>query len=103
MPASVGIEFKAFFTVKKEGDWYIAHCPPLDVTSQGKTLTEARSNIVEACQLFLISCLERGTLDRALLELGWFKQPRRVPPQAEHFSVPISARLLAGMQRECHA
>ena len=55
------VEVKAIFTLfgvmKREGDWYIAHCPPLDLSTQGKTLAEAKKNLVEASELFIISCV----------------------------------------------
>jgi predicted RNase H-like HicB family nuclease len=37
-------------------------------TAQGRTVTEAKQNLIEAAQLFLISCIERGTLDQAMKE-----------------------------------
>ena len=36
-----------------------------------RTPAEARRNLVEASELFVISCVERGTLDQALKELGF--------------------------------
>ncbi len=39
---------------KSEG-WYVAHCPELKVTSQGKTLKSARANLQEAVELYLES------------------------------------------------
>lgn len=57
--------------IKKEGKHYISWCPVLDVWSQGKTKAEAKKNIAEATQLFLINCYERGTLDKVLKECGF--------------------------------
>jgi predicted RNase H-like HicB family nuclease len=44
-----------FFTaiIEKEGDWFVALCPELDIASQGKTVEEARKNLAEAIELFL--------------------------------------------------
>ena len=67
---TIQAEFKLFGTIKRERGWYIAYCPPLDLATQGRTVAEAKKNLIEAAQLFLLSCLERGTLDRALKELG---------------------------------
>jgi predicted RNase H-like HicB family nuclease len=39
--------------LKKEGRWYVATCPELGVTSQGRTLNEAHVMIQEAVNLFL--------------------------------------------------
>ncbi len=64
-------QFQLFGTMKKENGWYIAHCPPLDITTQGRTEIEAKKNLVEASELFVVSCFERGTFEQALRELGW--------------------------------
>jgi predicted RNase H-like HicB family nuclease len=34
--------------IEREGDWYVALCPELDIASQGKTIEEARNNLVES-------------------------------------------------------
>jgi predicted RNase H-like HicB family nuclease len=68
MRVTVQAQFNLFGVVKRQGDWYIAHCPPLDITTQGRTLAEAKKNLVEASELFIVSCFERGTLDQALKE-----------------------------------
>jgi predicted RNase H-like HicB family nuclease len=38
--------------IEREGDGYVSLCPELDVASQGDTIEEARSNLVEALELF---------------------------------------------------
>ncbi|MFZ2448533.1 MAG: type II toxin-antitoxin system HicB family antitoxin [Syntrophobacteraceae bacterium] len=45
---------KRLFTgiIEREGDGYVALCPELDIASQGDTVEEARSNLVEAIELF---------------------------------------------------
>jgi predicted RNase H-like HicB family nuclease len=88
-------EFKLFGTLKRSGAWYVAHCPPLDITTQGRTQAEAKENLIEASELFLTSCLERGTLDQALKELGFAptkKQPNGLPANAFPISIPIPMR-----------
>jgi predicted RNase H-like HicB family nuclease len=39
--------------IERDGNGYLALCPELDVASQGQTIEEARSNLVEALELFL--------------------------------------------------
>jgi predicted RNase H-like HicB family nuclease len=39
--------------VTKEDDWYVARCPKLGVTSQGKSGESARANLREAIELYL--------------------------------------------------
>ena len=39
--------------IERDGDQYVAHCPDLDIASQGTTVAEARANLTEAIELFL--------------------------------------------------
>jgi predicted RNase H-like HicB family nuclease len=41
--------------INKEGKFYVAHCPELDVTSQGENLEEAENNLREAIELYIES------------------------------------------------
>src|ERR1700690_3242824 len=89
------LQLNLFGMTKREGGWYIAHCPPLDITTQGRTQGEARRNLLEASELFVISCLERGTLDEALRELGFTKVGRTIarrPSNTFPMMVPIPLR-----------
>ena len=70
MPA-IAFEMKFHAEVKKEGRWYIARTPALDVYSQGATERKALDNLVEALQAFIESCFERGVLDQVLKEAGF--------------------------------
>jgi predicted RNase H-like HicB family nuclease len=38
--------------IEREGDGYVSLCPELDIASQGSTVEEARSNLIEALELF---------------------------------------------------
>jgi predicted RNase H-like HicB family nuclease len=38
--------------IEREGDGYVSLCPELNIASQGKTVEEARRNLVEALELF---------------------------------------------------
>ena len=93
-------QFQLFGTVKKQDGWYVVHCPPLDITTQGRTEAAAKRNLAEASRSFAISCFERGTFEQALRELGWTlvagsadasgKSERPALPRgAFPFSVPV--------------
>jgi predicted RNase H-like HicB family nuclease len=106
MIAVARIQLQLFGSLQKKGSWWIAHCPPLDVSTQGKTQEEAKKNLVEASQLFVISCLERGTLEQALRETGFVvigsSASRMVRPQNSfpvEFGVPFG--LLQNQNAEC--
>jgi predicted RNase H-like HicB family nuclease len=38
--------------IEREDDGYVSLCPQLDIASQGKTIEEARNNLIEALELF---------------------------------------------------
>ncbi len=38
--------------IEREDDGFVALCPELDIASQGESIEEARSNLVEALTLF---------------------------------------------------
>jgi predicted RNase H-like HicB family nuclease len=97
MRVEVKAEFTLFGVTKHEGDWYIAHCPPLDLTTQGKTLAEAKKNLIEASELFIVSCLERGTLDQALKELGFV--PLKSKPTNIRNAFPIAIPVPFGFEK----
>ena len=89
MRVMVQAEFKLFGVMKRHGDWYVAHCPPLDLSTQGRTASEAKKNLIEASELFLNSCLERGTLDQALKELGFVPLKGEPVDIADAFPIAI--------------
>jgi predicted RNase H-like HicB family nuclease len=39
--------------ITKEGDWFVARCPKLAVTSQGTDVESARVNVREAIELYI--------------------------------------------------
>jgi predicted RNase H-like HicB family nuclease len=65
----------------EEGSVIIAHCVPLDVSSCGNDLEEARRNIRDAVAGFIETCEEMGTLEEVLEESGFVKQGENwIPP-----------------------
>ena len=39
--------------IEREGDVFVALCPEFDIASQGASIEEARTNLIEALTLFL--------------------------------------------------
>ncbi len=102
------LEFRLPVKIEREGHWYISICPVLDVISQGKTRDEALTNLKQALQLFIESCIERGTLEQVLRESGFHR--REIEESAEeiasddgqeYINVPFS--LIAGKHAEARA
>lgn len=50
--------------IEREGDGYVSLCPELDVASQGETIEEARSNLIEALELFFETASEQEVKQR---------------------------------------
>lgn len=50
--------------IEREGDGYVALCPELDVASQGESIEEARTNLIEALELFFESASPQEVADR---------------------------------------
>lgn len=46
-------QFKLTAIINAEEDMFVALCPELDVVSQGYSVEEARTNLIEAVELFL--------------------------------------------------
>jgi predicted RNase H-like HicB family nuclease len=60
------MERKHQFTaiLSKEDDHYVALCPELDIASQGTTVEEARTNLIEALELFFESASPKELRER---------------------------------------
>ena len=82
--------------VIKKARWYVASCPVLDVFSQGDTEKKATDNLTEALSLFLISCLERGTLEQVLKECVFnsvspaIKKKSLMTSRMRYIDIPLS-------------
>jgi predicted RNase H-like HicB family nuclease len=86
---SVGISFCLICTVKRDGkSRWVTGCPKLDVFSQGRTENEAKESLKEAIGLWVEDCLERGTLEAALREVGFERvHPAAIQPGDEHICI----------------
>ena len=91
---TVQISFCLSCTVKREAkDRWVTGCPALDVYSQGKTEEKAKQSLKDAIELWVEDCIERGTLDEALQEVGFSKvHPSVLQPGDEHITIyPVPA------------
>lgn len=89
------IDLKLSVTFLKEGDQFVAYSPPLDLSTCGKTLEEARRRFGEAAVLFIQELDKKGTLKQVLSDLGWEQRNSSfIPPLVigqENYSVPLPA------------
>lgn len=73
MTETMTVQIKLRGFVYLDGDQWVAVCPSLCVATQADAEQEARAGLSEAVELWLESCIERGTLEAALVSLGWTK------------------------------
>ena len=74
--------------------------------SQGASINEARTNIQEAINLFLVTCFEMGTLDEVLKSCGFMPSSTNAKDVAttEDETVEIVLPFIAAQkQQECLA
>lgn len=55
----------------KEGETVVVYSPALDLCGYGKTMDEATRDFDAAFKIFVEETTQRGTLEKALQELGW--------------------------------
>ncbi|MEH2284783.1 MAG: type II toxin-antitoxin system HicB family antitoxin [Nostoc sp.] len=55
--------------IEREEKGYMSLCPELDIASQGDTIEEARSNLVEALELFFETADPSEVEDRLITEV----------------------------------
>jgi predicted RNase H-like HicB family nuclease len=60
--------------IYREGEWFVAFSPALDVSSYARSEAEAVSRFREALALFLEDTQQKGTLEQVLTGLGWRKR-----------------------------
>ncbi len=79
----------------KEGRSVVAYCRVLDLTTCGKNLKDAQRMFHEAATLFFEELISMGTLEEALLDLGWQKKNRKFMPPVEmlHTNTPIAVSM----------
>ncbi|MEK6953949.1 MAG: type II toxin-antitoxin system HicB family antitoxin [Candidatus Micrarchaeota archaeon] len=58
--------------IQKEQNEYVAYCPSVGVTTQGKTVEKALSNIKEAVELYLEEKEARKEVDERKLSAALF-------------------------------
>ncbi|MBL8201698.1 MAG: hypothetical protein JNK40_12045 [Chromatiales bacterium] len=73
----------------EDGGAIIAHTPGIDVASHGASRPEALAALVEAMQLWFMSCYERGQLDAALKECGFASLAEGSDSSADMIDVPL--------------
>jgi predicted RNase H-like HicB family nuclease len=83
MNKSSTIQFPIPIFINREGKWFVAECPLLNVATQGRTEKEVRENMKDILQEYL---RDIGTPKEFLKKLN--------SPSLTYVSVPVPSRLL---------
>ena len=75
----MSVEVQVDIVLVKEGEYYVALCPSLNVSSYGKTQLEAKSAFDEALKIFISETGKKGNLEKELLKNGWVLQQQPKP------------------------
>ncbi|MBI5060486.1 hypothetical protein HZB60_11985 [candidate division KSB1 bacterium] len=71
--------------ISQEGDYFVAYCPELDLSSYGRAEAAAKKSFEQALKIFVKETERKGTLEKVILGLGWtLKQkptPKYQPPE----------------------
>ena len=70
------IEAALEISLVREGKYWSAVSPALNVSGYGKTVAEAKASFKIEMDLLFEEALEKGTLHRLLLDYGWMLLPR---------------------------
>ena len=68
------VEVQVDVVLIKDGEYYVALCPSLNVSSYGQTQVEAKQAFDEALKLFISETDKKGNLEKELLKNGWTLQ-----------------------------
>jgi predicted RNase H-like HicB family nuclease len=92
----VNIQFSLPVSIFKEGKYFVAYTPILDLSTSGKSYEEVKKRFEEVVKIFFHELIEKGTLDKVLSDLGWQKvQKQWSPPtpiahESVNFKLPVS-------------
>lgn len=82
------VEVSIEILLVQEGEYFVAYCPALELSSYGKTEQKARKAFDEALEIFFEETDRLGTLEKFLLKQGWRLQqvpePKYIPPKIKN-------------------
>jgi predicted RNase H-like HicB family nuclease len=61
--------YRVIALIEREGDGYVSLCPELDTASQGDTIEDARTNLLEAIELFFETASQSEMAERLHAEV----------------------------------
>lgn len=79
----VMIQLKATIELWQKEKWCIARLPELDFVAQGKTIDDAKKNLIDVIKIQFAEMREMGTLTDYLSECGFIVKDDTVEPVNE--------------------
>jgi len=73
------VEVKVDVLLIKEGAFFVAFCPSLNISSYGDTDKDAKKAFDEALHIFITETDKKGNLEKELLKNGWILQQQPKP------------------------
>ena len=73
-------QFKLSVSTFKEGDYFVAYLPALDLSTAGKTFDEVQKRVQEIVEVFFEELEDAGTTEEVLGNLGWNKHRKQLQP-----------------------
>jgi len=79
------IELQLSVLVFEQGDYFVAYCPSLEISSYGISVEDAKVGFDDAMNVYLAYCIENGTLKKDLADHGWLieHKPDKYAPPSE--------------------
>lgn len=95
--SKVNFEVQLPISIFREGKYFIAYTPALDLSTSAESFEEVKQRFSEVVKIFFDEVSRKGTLDKVLSELGWRRiQKHWTPPTLiahESASVRIPASI----------
>ncbi len=74
------VSVKLPVSIIKEGESYIAYTPALDLSTCANSYEKSKKRFGEAVAIFFEETMKKGTLEDALIDLGWKKVKSKWSP-----------------------
>ncbi len=65
------LELQFNVLVFQEGEYFVAYCPSMQLSSYGNTIEEAKEGFDEVMDAYIENCKENNSLREDLLKIGW--------------------------------
>lgn len=92
------IELQLNVLVFQQGDYFVAYCPSVNLSSYGDTIEDAKAGFDEVMEAYLEDCKENGSLHQDLIKNGWtlnIKNHKKAEPPAT-----VDLNIPAGLLRK---